>query len=215
MWWRYKKLDLFVILLYCHHFPLKGENMRNIFCYVIILLALSSLVPATPQAFFFVISSIFPITPWAAEVEKRDETDLLTSVAEAERSVIIDPGTIYIGDDGGVGLVYEKEFMVRSVESTNTLSLRVAGMVAVRNDNESEDYNNGFYTNKLYINGRYIDNLNNYVYQEEDRTFRTIFVPLPADILRLGRNKLVVMAKGPKGGNHDDFALQAIKLVQW
>ena len=189
--------------------------MRKIFCYLIIFLALSSLVPATPHAFVFLISSIFPVTPRAVEVEKRDETATLTSVAEAERSVTIDQGTIYIGDDGGVGLVYEKEFTLRSVASTNTLSLRVAGMVAVRNDNESEDYKNGFYTNKLYINGHYIDNLNNYVYQEEDRTFRTVLVPLSSDILRPGLNKLVVMAKGPKGGNHDDFALQAIKLVQW
>jgi hypothetical protein len=137
----------------------------------------------------------------------------IPSVAEAESSVTIDPGTIYIGDDGGVGLVYEKEFMVKSVKSTNTLSLHVAGMVGAHNDNDSEDYKNGFYTNTLYINGHYIDNLNNYVFQEEDRTFRPILVPLPADTLRPGLNKLVVIAKGPKGGNHDDFVLKEIKLI--
>jgi hypothetical protein len=189
--------------------------MRKAFCYGIIILAISSFFPSTPLTFFRLISSLFPINPsQTAEVEKRYKSAAIPSVAETERSVTIDPGIIYIGDDGGVGLVYEKEFIVKSVESKNTLSLRVAGMVGVRNDNESEDYNNGFYTNKLYINGHYIDNLNNYVYQEEDRTFRPIFVPLPADILRPGRNMLVVMAKGPKGGNHDDFALQEIKLVQ-
>lgn len=189
--------------------------MRKAYCYGIIILAIVSLFPATPRTLFRLTSSLFPRTPsQTAEVETRYTSAARPSVAEAESSVTIDPGTIYIGDDGGVGLVYEKEFMVRSVKSTNTLSLHVAGMVAVRNDNESEDYKNGFYTNKLYINGHYIDNLNNYVFQEEDRTFRPILVPLPADILRPGLNKLVVMARGPKGGNHDDFALREIKLIQ-
>ncbi|MBN1255765.1 MAG: hypothetical protein JXA50_10875 [Deltaproteobacteria bacterium] len=131
------------------------------------------------------------------------------------KTIIIDPEMSYIGDDNsGVGLEYQKEFTLGSVGSKNTLSLQVAGMVAVRNDNESTDYRNGFFTNKLYINGNYIDNLNNYVYQEEDRTFRTIQVPLPSHVLRPGINKLIVTAKGPKCGNHDDFALKEIKLLQ-
>ena len=188
--------------------------MRKAYCYSIIILLIVSLFPATPRTLFRLIPSLFPIAPsQTAEVETRYTSAAIPSVAEAERSVTIDPGTIYIGDDGGVGLVYEKEFTLKSVESKHTLSLRVAGMVGARNDNESEDYNNGFYTNKLYINKHYIDNLNNYVFQEEDRTFRTILVPLPSDILRPGRNTLVVMARGPKGGNHDDFAIQQIKLV--
>jgi hypothetical protein len=120
----------------------------------------------------------------------------------------------YIGDDKGGNLEYNKEFTLRSVGSKNTLSLQVAGMVAAHNDNESIDYHNGFFTNKLYINGNYIDNLNNYVYQEEDRTFRTILVPLPAHVLRPGLNELAVMSEGPKCGNHDDFALKEIKLFQ-
>jgi hypothetical protein len=99
------------------------------------------------------------------------------------------------------------------VERKHTLSLRVAGMVGARNDNESEDYNNGYFTNKLYINDHYIDNLNNYCFQEEDRTFRPILIPLPSDILHPGRNRLVIMARGPKGDNHDDFAIQEIKLI--
>jgi hypothetical protein len=189
--------------------------MRRFFSYCIITLAITSFFPATPRLFFRLISSLSPATtPQATERQERDVAVRMPSVSGTERCVVIDPGTIYIGDDGGVGLVYKKEFMLRSVEDKNTLSLRVAGMVGVRNDNESEDYNNGFFTNKLYINGHYIDNLNNYCYQEEDKTFRTIFVPLPSNILRLGSNQLIVVAKGPKGGNHDDFALQAIKLVQ-
>jgi hypothetical protein len=188
--------------------------MRRIVSYCIIIFAITSLYPATPRLFFRLISNLSPATPWATESEKRDQTALMPSVSGAERSVTIDPGTIYIGDDGGVGLVYQKEFTLGSVGMENALSLRVAGMVGARNDNESEDYNDGFYTNKLYINGHYIDNLNNYCFQEEDGTFRTIFVPLPSNILRPGLNKLIVVAKGPKGGNHDDFALKEIKLLQ-
>ena len=185
--------------------------MRRFFSYGIIILAITSFFPATPRLFFHLISNIPLTTPQVVESEKRDITADMTNVA---RCVTIDPGTTYIGDDGGVGLVYEKEFTLTSVEPKHTLSLRIAGMVGARNDNDSEDYNNGFFTNKLYINEHYIDNLNNYCFQEEDRTFRSILVPLPSEILRPGRNKLVVMAKGPKGGNHDDFAIQAIKLIQ-
>jgi hypothetical protein len=187
--------------------------MRRFFGYCIIIFAITSFSPATPRLFFRLISNLSPTIPPAAESEQRDTTASMPNVSGAERCVTIDPGTIYIGDDGGVGLVYEKEFTLESGESQHILSLGVAGMVAVRNDNESDDYSNGFYTNKLYINGHYIDNLNNYCYHEEDRTFRTILVPLPPDILRPGRNKLIVMAKGPKDGNHDDFAIQEIKLV--
>jgi hypothetical protein len=186
--------------------------MRRFFSYGIIILAITSFLPATHRLFFRVVSDISFATHPAVEREKRDVTATIPSMP-GERCVTIDPGTIYIGDDGGVGLVYEKEFTLTSVECKHTLSLRVAGMVGARNDNESEDYNNGYFTNKLYINEHYIDNLNNYCFQEEDRTFRTILVPLPPDILRPGRNKLVVMAKGPKGGNHDDFAIQHIQLV--
>jgi hypothetical protein len=122
---------------------------------------------------------------------------------------------IYIGDDGGIGLEYKKEFIVRSIGYKNILSLQVAGMVGIRNGQDSEDYRNGFYTNTLYINGIYIDNLNNYVFQEEDEQFRTILVPLPLHVLHPGHNKLTVVAAGPKDGNHDDFALREIKLFQW
>jgi hypothetical protein len=187
--------------------------MRRFISYGIIILAITSFFPATHRLFFRLISNISLITPLAVETENRDMTATSPSVAGTERCVIIDPRTIYIGDDGGVGLVYEKEFTLTSVECKHTLSLRVAGMVGVCNDNESEDYNNGYFTNKLYINEHYIDNLNNYCFQEEDRTFRPILVPLPSDILRPGRNKLVIMARGPKGGNHDDFAIQNIELV--
>ena len=187
--------------------------MRRFFSYGIIILAIISFFPTTQRLFFRLISDIPLATHPAAESEKRDMTATMPSMP-GEGCVTIDSETIYIGDDGGVGLVYEKEFTLTSVESKHTLSLRVAGMVGARNDNESEDYKNGFYANKLYINEHFIDNLNNYCFQEEDRTFRTILVPLPSDVLRPGRNTLVVMAKGPKGGNHDDFALQEIKLIQ-
>jgi hypothetical protein len=189
--------------------------MRRVVSYCIIIFAITSFFPATPRLFFRLISNLSPAPPQATKSEKHDQTTSMHSVSGTDRSVTIDPGTIYIGDDSGVGLVYQKEFTLGSIGMENTLSLRVAGMVGARNDNESEDYNNGFYTNKLYINGHYIDNLNNYCHQEEDRTFRTILIPLPSNILRLGSNKLIVIAKGPKGGNHDDFALQAIKIVQW
>jgi len=187
--------------------------LRKIVAYCIIILAIASFFPATPRLFCRLIASVPPTAHQAAVSEKCDMTVTIPSVSGAERYVTIDPGTIYIGDDGGVGLVYEKEFIIRAVENKNILTLRVAGMVGARNDNESEDYNNGFYTNKLYINEYYIDNLNNFVHHEEDRKFRTIFVPLPPNILRPGRNKLTVMAGGPKGGNHDDFVIQEIKLV--
>ena len=121
---------------------------------------------------------------------------------------------IYIGDDGGVGLVFNKEFTVSSVGNKNILSLEVAGMVGATNDGDSEDYRHGFYTDKLYINGNYIDNLNNYVAREEDEQFRTILVPLLPHVLHPGLNKLMVVAAGPKNGNHDDFALREIKLLQ-
>jgi hypothetical protein len=88
-------------------------------------------------------------------------------------------------------------------------------MVGVMNGKDSEDYRKGFYTDRLYINGTYIDNLNNYVFQEEDEQFRTILVSLPLNVLRPGLNKLTVVAAGPKDGNHDDFALREIKLFQW
>jgi hypothetical protein len=187
--------------------------MRRFFSYGIIILAITSFFPATHRLCFRLISDIPLATHPAAESEQGDITATMPSIP-GERYVTIDPKTIYIGDDGGVGLVYKKEFTLTSVESKHTLSLRVAGMVGARNDNDSEDYKNGYFTNKLYINEQYIDNLNNYCFQEEDRTFRTIRVPLPSDILRPGRNTLVVMAKGPKGGNHDDFAIQNIKLIQ-
>lgn len=187
--------------------------MRRFFSYGIIILAITSFFPTTQRLFFHLISDIPLATHPAAESAKGDITATMPSIP-GERCVTIDPKTIYIGDDGGVGLVYEKEFTLTSVDPKHTLSLRVAGMVGVRNDNDSADYNNGYFTNKLYINEQYIDNLNNYCFQEEDRTFRTILVPLPSNVLRPGRNTLVVMARGPKGGNHDDFAIQHIKLIQ-
>ena len=189
--------------------------VRKFYCYCIFFLSISIIFPLTPQIFFSLVSIFTPPAPLAAEVEKQEKTAAIPAVAEAERIVTIDPGMIYIGDDGGVGLVYSKQFTVRSVGSKNILSVQVAGMVAVKNDEDSEDYRNGFYTNKLYINSQYIDNLNNYVYQEEDEQFRTILVPLPSHVLYPGPNKLIVMATGPKSGNHDDFALREIKLLQW
>jgi len=191
--------------------------VRRVYCYFIIFLAISLLFPVTPRVFFSVISILYATSPLplTAPVEKQDQPVTIPSAAGAESTVPIDAGIIYMGDDGGVGLVYTKEFIIRSVGSNNILSLNVAGMVAVSNDDDSADYRKGFYTNKLYINGNYIDNLNNYIYQEEDKTFRTILVPLPSHVLLPGVNKLVVAAIGPKGGNHDDFALREIKLLQW
>ncbi len=186
--------------------------VRKFYCYCIFFLSISIIFPLTPQIFFSLVSIFTPDTPLAAEVEKREKTAFMPG---AERIITIDLGMIYIGDDGGVGLTYNKQFTVKSAGSKNILSLEVAGMVAVKNDEDSEDYRNGFYANKLYINGNYIDNLNNYVYQEEDEQFRTILVPLPSHVLCLGPNKLIVMATGPKDGNHDDFALREIKLLQW
>ena len=182
--------------------------MKKGFSYCIIILLILGLFPATPRLFFSLISNISQATPQSEQYKK------ISSVEEMTKTIIIDPDMSYIGDDRGVGLEYQKEFTLGSVGSKNTLSLQVAGMVGVRNDNESADYRNGFFTNKLYINGNYIDNLNNYVYQEEDRTFRTIQVPLPSHVLRPGINKIIVTAKGPKCGNHDDFALKEIKLLQ-
>jgi hypothetical protein len=189
--------------------------MRRAYCYCIIFLSLSILFPLTPRVFVHVISIFSPATPLAAEIEKQDGTAAIPSMPRAERMITIDPGMIYVGDDGGVGLEYKKEFTLRSVRSKNVLSLQVAGMVAVMNGKDSEDYRNGFYTNKLYINGNYIDNLNNYCYQEEDEQFRTISVPIPSLVLRPGLNKFSVVATGPKEGNHDDFVLREIKLFQW
>ena len=186
--------------------------MRKGFSYCIIFLLISSLFPVTPRLFFRLISNLSQATP---QSEQCNKTALLSSGEGTTRTIMIDSEMSYIGDHKkGVGLEYHKEFTLESVGSKNTLSLRVAGMVAVRNDNESEDYHNGFYTNKLYINGNYVDNLNNYIYQEEDRTFRTVLIPLPSHVLRPGLNKLIVMAKGPKDGNHDDFAVKDIKLLQ-
>ena len=122
---------------------------------------------------------------------------------------------IYRGNDGRVGREYKKEFTSRSVESKKVLSLQVAGLVAVMNGKDSEDYRNGFYSNKLYINGNYIDNLNNYCYQEEDEQFRTISVPIVSLVLRPGLNNFSVVATGPTDGNHNDFVLREIKLFQW
>jgi hypothetical protein len=183
--------------------------MRRGFSYCIIMLLILCFFPATPRLFFRLISNISQATP---QTEQYDRD--LSSVEETAKTIIIDPEMSYIGDDRGGCLEYHKEFTLGSVGSKNTLSLLVAGMVASRNDNESVDYSNGFFTNKLYVNGNYIDNLNNYVYQEEDRTFRTIVIPIPSHVLRPGLNKLIVIAKGPKNGNHDDFAFKEIKLLQ-
>ena len=51
------------------------------------------------------MSKIVPITPWAAEVEKRGNVLTTPSVAEAEIIVTIDSEMISIGDDSGAGLV--------------------------------------------------------------------------------------------------------------
>ena len=189
----------------------------RIYRYVIVFLAIVILFPFTPRVVFGLISILSGAEPLplTAKLVKQNQTDAIPSAAGAERIVAIDPQMTYLGDDKGGNLEYSKEFILKSVGSKNTLSLRVAGMVAVCNDNESVDYHNGFFVNKLYINGHYIDNLNNYVYQEEDRTFRTILVPLPSNALRLGINTLMITAQGPKCGNHDDFALCEIKLFQW
>ena len=189
--------------------------MRTVYCYCIIFLSISCLFPVTPQICNHLISFFAPATPMAAELEKGDKIAAIPIAVGAERIITIDPGMICIGDDRGGGLVYSKQFAVRAVGNKNILSLQVAGMVAVRNDDDSQDYQVGFYADKLYVNGTYIENLNKYVSQEEDQQFRTIFVPLPSPVLLPGPNKLTVMATGPKGGNHDDFALREIKLLQW
>jgi len=190
--------------------------VRRVYCYFIIFVAIVILFPFTPRVVFGLISILSGTDPHplTARVEKQGQTAALANVAGAERIVAIDSRLTYIGDDKGGTLEYNKEFTLQSVGSKNTLSLRVAGMVAVCNDNESVDYRNGFFTNKLYVNGNYIDNLNNYVHQEEDRTFRTILVPLPSHALHPGINKLLIVAQGPKCGNHDDFAFKEIKLFQ-
>ncbi len=190
--------------------------MPRVYYYVVVFLAIAILFPATPRVVFGLISilSVTDPLPLTETVEKQDQTAAIPNIAGAERIVDIDSRMTYIGDDKGGNLEYTKEFILRSVGSKNTLCLWVAGMVAAHNDNESVDYQNGFFTNKLYINGNYIDNLNNYVYQEEDRTFRTILVPLPSHALRSGINKLMITAECPKRGNHDDFALKEIKLLQ-
>jgi hypothetical protein len=189
--------------------------MRKVYCYCIIFLSISCLFPVTPRICNHLLSIFAPATPLAAELVTSDETAAIPIAAGAGRVVTIDPDMIYIGDDGGGGLVYNKQFTVRAVGSKNILSLQVAGMVAARNDNDSQDYQAGFYADKLYVNGTYIDNLNNYVSQEEDQQFRTILVSLPSPVLLPGPNKLTVMATGPKGGNYDDFAVREIKLLQW
>lgn len=188
--------------------------MKKAYCYFIIFLSISFLFPITPRLLIHLISLLPPATPVAAAVETRGKTGAIPVTAVSERIVTIAPGMIYIGDDGGVGLVFNKEFTVSSVGNKNILSLEVAGMVGATNDGDSEDYRHGFYTDKLYINGNYIDNLNNYVAREEDEQFRTILVPLPSHVLHPGLNKLIVVAGGPKNGNHDDFALREIKLLQ-
>ena len=194
----------------------KGEMVPKLYRYVIVFLAIVILFPFTPRVVFGLISILsgaepFPLT---VRVVKQNQTVVIPGISGAERIVAIDPRMTYIGDDKGGNLEYNKEFSLQSVGSKNTLSLGVAGMVAVCNDNESADYHNGFFINKLYINGHYIDNLNNYVYQEEDRTFRTIRVPLPSHALRPGINRLMITAECPKCGNHDDFAFKEIKLFQ-
>jgi hypothetical protein len=189
--------------------------VKKAYCYFIIILAISILIPVTPLLFLRLVSLLSPATPLAATVEARGKTAAIPVRAVTERIVTIDPGMIYIGDDGGVGLVFNKGFTLTSVGRKNILSLQVAGMVGATNDGDSEDYRNGFYTDKLYINGNYIDNLNNYVSQEEDKQFRTILVPLPSNVLCTGLNRLSVIAAGPKDSNHDDFALREIKLLQW
>ena len=189
--------------------------MRTFYCYCIIFLSISCLLPVTPRICNQLLSIFAPATPLAAELGTRDETAVIPGTAGAERVVTIDPDMIYIGDDGGVGLVYNKQFTVRVMGNKNVLSLQVAGMVAARNDNDSQDYQAGFYADKLYVNGTYIENLNAYVSQEEGKEFKTILVSLPPSILLPGSNKLTVMATGPKGGNHDDFAVRELKLLQW
>jgi hypothetical protein len=188
--------------------------VRRVYCYSIIFLSLSFLFPITPRICNYVIS-IFPLYTLHTAATQGDVLAAIPNSPSAERSVTIEPGMVYIGDDGGGGLVYTKQFTVRAIGSKNCLSLQVAGVVGTLNDNESQDYHNGFYTDKLYINGNYIDNLNNYCNQEEDQQFRIITVPLASAVLLPGSNKLTIIAAGPKGGNYDDFAVREIKLLQW
>ena len=186
--------------------------MRRVYCYCIIFLSVSFLFPITPQICNYIIS-IFPqAIPPAAH---GTALAAIPSGPEVERVVLIEPEMVFIGDEGRAGLVYTKHFTVRAIESKNCLSLQVAGVVGAMNDDESQDYRNGFYVDKLYINGKYVDNLNNYCNQEEDQQFRTITVPLPSAVLRPGSNKITIIAAGPKDGNHDDFAIQELKLIQW
>jgi hypothetical protein len=188
--------------------------MQRFLSYCIIILALTSFFPPTHRLFFRFISNYFPSTPTVTEGNKEDVTTRMPTALGAGRCVTVDPRMTYIGDDRGGNLEYNKEFTLRSVGTINTLALQVAGMVGARNDNESVDYHNGFYTNRLYINGHFIDNLNNYCFQEEDKTFRPIRIHLPSHTLRPGINTLMIVAQGPKFGNHDDFALKEIKLLQ-
>jgi hypothetical protein len=186
-----------------------------VYCYFITFLAVAVLIPATPLIFFRMASFLAPATPLVAPMAEGNTRSTLPIRAGAERIVTIDLGTIYIGDDGGVGLEYKKEFTVISLGDKNILSLQVAGIVGAINDADSDDYRHGFYADKLYINDAYIDNLNNYCFQQEDQQFRTILVALPPHVLSPGPNKLSIIATGPKDDNHDDFVLREIKLLQW
>ena len=188
--------------------------MKRVYSYCIIFLSVSFLFPITPRICNYVIS-IFPQAIPQTAVAQGAVLAAIPTGPEAERVVTIEPEMVIIGDDRGGGLVYTRQFTVRAIGSKNCLSLQVAGIVGALNDNESQDYRHGFYADKLYINGNYVDNLNNYCNQEEDEQFRTITVPLPSAVLLPGANKLTIIAAGPKGGNHDDFAIREVKLVQW
>jgi hypothetical protein len=188
--------------------------VRKVYCYCIIFLSVSFLFPITPRICNFVISIFTNAIPPTATTQG-DVLAAIPAGPDAGRIVSIEPGMVYMGDDGGVGLEYTRHFAVSAIGSKNSLSLQVAGIVGAQNDNDSEDYQHGFYADKLYINGNYVDNLNNYCFQEEDRQFRTITVSLPSGVLHPGLNKIAIIATAPKNGNHDDFALREIKLQQW
>jgi hypothetical protein len=185
--------------------------VRKIYCYGIIFLSVSFIFPITPHICNFAISIFGNAIPSAAQ---GDALALVPTGLDAGSVITIEPGMVIIGDDRGDGLVYTKQFTLSTIESKNCISLQVAGIVGAQNDDESQDYRNGFYVDKLYINGNYIDNLNNYCFQEEDEQFRTITVSLPSGVLHLGSNKLTIVSAGPKEGNHDDFAIRQLKLLQ-
>jgi len=93
-----------------------------------------------------------------------------------------------------------------------TLRLEAAGVVGSKNDNESHLYQQGFYQDRIHINGRHVTNINEYVHQEETEHFLSLKIAVRPGFIKQGTNTLTISSTRPYEGQHDDFDVRYVRL---